>query len=184
MVVVAIAVLAVAGLALAFFLGSRLGGAAAPAPTPTGSTPKPAPTPTPSPPMPAAPIAPAPPGVTRFEALFGVECLDPFPSPWAREFTVVDCRAPHAAQLVARGVYAGDASAPYPGEQALTQDLGILCTAPGVLDLEAARAYPDLQYSAAYPPSEEAWAAGDRRYWCFVSRSSGEPLTGSVATPR
>jgi hypothetical protein len=123
-------------------------------------------------------------GVQQWDALFGTECVDPFPSPWEREFTVVDCAVPHAAQLVARGVYAGDASAPYPGEQAITQDLGILCTAPEVLDLGAAAGYADLQTSAAYPPDEAAWQSGDRAYWCFVSRSSGEPLTGSVATPR
>jgi hypothetical protein len=36
----------------------------------------------------------------------------------------------------------------------------------------------------AYPATAEQWEAGQRDIFCFVSRSSGEPLTGSIAVPQ
>ncbi|WP_210507944.1 septum formation family protein [Naasia sp. SYSU D00057] len=181
-VIVSIAVLALAGLALAFLVGTRLQPAPPPpAPETTAAPVTPTPTPTPTPTLAPLPAAPAAPGVVSWEELGGGECLDPWASPWAREFTVVDCVQPHRAQLVARGVFDGDALAPYPGEQALTSQLGLRCASPDVVDLVTAEQYADLQYQAAYPATEEQWAAGDRSYFCFVFRGSGEPLTGSVA---
>ena len=45
---------------------------------------------------------PQPAGVHKWDTLFGGECLQPYASPWDEEFTVADCAAPHAAQLVYR----------------------------------------------------------------------------------
>jgi hypothetical protein len=70
-----------------------------------------------------------------------------------------------------------------PGEAAITAQLNLACTAPSVLDFAAAGAYPDVQWQASYPVSEAQWAAGQREYSCFISRSSAEPLTGSVQVP-
>ncbi|MCS0498396.1 septum formation family protein [Protaetiibacter mangrovi] len=167
-----------------FLLGTRLPALTAePTPTPTPSaTPTPTPTPTV---LPAGPVAP---GVWAWDALLGGECLDPFDDPWAEEFTVVDCAAPHPAQLVYRGTLAATdddpSDDPFPGTEALQGQMSLLCTAPGVVDLAAAGQYSDAQFQGTYPANEEEWDAGDRTYYCFVSRSSGEPLTGSLAVPQ
>ncbi|HZK59473.1 MAG TPA: large membrane associated protein, partial [Cryobacterium sp.] len=129
----------------------------------------------------APPAGPQAAGVHAWATLRGGECLQPYTSPWAEKFTVVGCAAPHAAQLVYRGVFAGDASAAFPGETVLAAQINLLCTAPGVIDLAAARAYPDLQVQGSYPVTAEQWTSGTRHYYCFVSRSSAEPLTASIA---
>lgn len=160
-----------------YFLGTQLAGDgddAAPAPTPA-PTAEPTPTPEPAGPQPA--------GVHAWDTLFGGECLDGFTSPWAEEFTVVDCAAPHAAQLVYRGELAEDAAAPFPGEAELGSRMTTLCTAPGVIDVGAASGVNDLQVQGAFPVTEEQWAEGERTYYCFVNRAGGEALTGSLQGP-
>ena len=59
--------------------------------------------------------------------------------------------------------------------------MSVLCTGASALDLAAASTYPDAQFSASWPSTDAEWAAGVRSYWCFVDRSSGEPMTTSVA---
>lgn len=175
--VVIVACIVLVGL---FLLGQRLAGTAAPVAvaTPTAS-PSPTPTPTPAPEV----TAMQPPGEHPWNALFGGECLQPYVSPWEESFTVSGCAAAHGAQLVHRGSFGGDAATVFPGEAALAAQMNLLCSAPGVLDLAAAGAYPDLQMQGSYPITEEQWADTSRNYYCFVSRSSAEPLTSSVAGP-
>ena len=166
------AVLVLAGL---FWLGTQLGGGtAAPAESPVASA-----TPTPTP----EPTAAQPAGVHAWNTLFGGECLEPFVGPWEEEFTVVDCAAPHAAQLVYRGVLPGDAGAPFPGEAELASQMNLLCTATGVINLAAVAGMEDLQVQASYPVTEAQWAEGERNYYCFANRAGGEPLTASIAGP-
>ena len=69
----------------------------------------------------------------------------------------------------------------YPGVAALQTQINLLCSAPTVINFAAAGAYSDIQFTASYPATDKQWADGDRSYYCFVTRSSGEPLTGSVA---
>ena len=145
-------------------------------PTPT-ATAESTPTPTSESTAATGPLAA---GVHPWTALRGGECLNPFGSPWDETFTVVDCASPHAAQLIARVSLNPDPAAAYPGEAAITSQLNLACTAPTVLDFAAAAAYPDVQWQASYPVSDAQWAEGQRDYSCFISRSSGEPLTGSV----
>lgn len=182
LVLASIAVLALAGLALAFFVGTRLGGggasAAAPTPTPTASSPSPTPTPTPTPTATEGPVAA---GEHEWDELLGGECIDPFESVWERTFSVVSCTTGHAAQLVARGAFTGKPGTPYPGAEELTSKLNLLCTSPDALDLEAAGDYTDLRVQAAYPAGEEQWADGDRSWFCFVFRKGGKELEGSLA---
>ena len=172
-----IAVLVIIGL---FFLGQSLGDTPVAAPTESASAEPDASTaPTPAP-EPAAP-GPQPAGVHAWNTLFGTECLEPYTSPWEEEFTVVDCATPHTGQLVYRGILEGDSGSPFPGEQAFADQINVLCSAPGVIDFEAAGAYADVQLQGSYPVTAEQWDAGERYFYCFASRSSGEPLTASLS---
>jgi hypothetical protein len=131
---------------------------------------------------PGAPTATQLPGEYPFGQLFGGECLDPFVDAWAETFTVVDCATPHAAQLVYAGDLAIDGTYPsYPGDSRIGKAALAGCSRQGVLDLSAAKKITDLQISAAYPASSEAWDSGDTRYFCFASRSGGTPLDTSIA---
>jgi len=174
-----------------FALGTRIPSlfrAAQPVPVSTAShpaspSPKPTPTPTPTPTVTPKPAAAVGPGVHPWDTLGGGECIQPFTNVWAQEFTVVDCATPHAAQLVYTNLLSADPAAPYPGVDALAQQIPGLCTAGGVIDLGAAAAYPDLQVVGSYPATEQQWKDGQRSYYCFANRSGGEPLTSSVAGP-
>jgi hypothetical protein len=187
---VAGAMIAAIILVILFVIGTKTAPQAAPAAAikPTASatvTPSPTPTPTVTPAVPAGPAAV---GVHKWSELRGGECLSPYDSPWAESFTVVDCTTPHAAQLVHRAAFppasagASTSSAiPWPGESQLAAQINVLCTAPGVIDLAVAGTYSDIQFQGSYAASAPEWASGNHSYSCFVSRSSGQPLTASVA---
>lgn len=207
-VLVAGAVLAVGIAVVLFFVGSAVGGSAdargpgsagggtasgavSAAPTssaapPSSAMPTATPTPAPGPAAAsAAPTGPAAPGVHDWDALAGGECLSGFTSPWSEQFTVVDCAGEHDAQLVTRGLFTdpadpASAAAPFPGEAELAGRLNLLCTSPAVLDYAVAGELPDAQWQASYPVTETEWAAGDRAYYCFFNRTSGEPLGASL----
>ena len=170
-----------------FVFGTRLPGmitadTPAPSTTPTKVA-TPTPTPTPKPTVIPKPAGAQPAGVHAWSTLGGTECLQPFTTPWAETFTVVDCATPHAAQMVYTNLFSADPAAPYPGAQALANQINLLCTKPGVVNLQAASAYPDLQLQGTYPATAQQWASGLRSYYCFASRSNGQPITGSVAGP-
>jgi hypothetical protein len=135
----------------------------------------------------AAPVAAPPPvgpiaaGGHSWSDLLGTECVDPYESAWAESYTVVDCAAPHAAQMVFRGIFDDETYAAYPGAEALQSRVNLLCTPASVIDYAAAKAYSDIQIAASYPATAEQWDAGNRNFYCFVNRSSGEPLTETVA---
>ncbi|RQP08916.1 MAG: hypothetical protein EAS51_13410 [Microbacteriaceae bacterium] len=163
-----------------FLLGTRL-----PVLTVADATPTPTPTPTAAETVPPLTDGPVEPGVWAWNELLGGECLDPYDGPWEVEYTVVECADPHPAQLAYRGelppAFEGELEEPFPGAEALLAQVQGLCSGAGVLDLAAAGQYTDMQVEVAYPVDAEQWDAGERHYFCFVSRSSGEPLTGSVA---
>jgi hypothetical protein len=163
-----------------FYLGTRLPLLLGGAPQAEASA-TPSATPTPSEAAEQPATGPLGAGTYAWDQLRGGECLDPFESPWSEEFTVVDCAAPHAAQLVFAAPYTDDPATPFPGEDVIASEIGLLCSAPGVVDFAAAASFTDLQVQGAYPVSGEQWAAGQRDYFCFATRSSGEPLTASVA---
>ena len=178
LIAVAGACVAVLALVALFFLGTRLptllaSSVASPRPTPT-RTPTPTPTPTPT-------AGPAAAGVRGWNELRGGECLNPYTSPWAENFTVVDCAVAHPAQMVFRGTFDPATTPTFPGAAALQAQISLLCAAPGVLDLGAAKQYADAQVQGSYPVTDAEWTAGQHDYFCFISRSSGQPLTGSVA---
>jgi hypothetical protein len=170
---VLVAVLALVAL---FFVGTRL-------PALLKAAPAAATSPTSSPSSGASPIGPVANGVHPWTALRGGECLDPYTSPWADTFTVVDCATPHPAQMVFRGTFDTPADQGYPGVDALQAQIPALCAAPGIINLAAAGAYADAQVQGSYAVNDQQWAEGEHDYFCFVSRSSGQPLTASVALP-
>jgi hypothetical protein len=171
-----LAILALVGL---FFLGTRLPKliGAAPAVATSSATPSVTPTTTPT----VRAVGPVAPGVHRWDQLLGGECLAPYTGPWVESFTVVDCGTPHPAQMVFRGTFAASTDPAFPGAAALQTQISLLCAAPGVLDLAAAGQYSDAQVQGSYPVTAAQWNAGEHDYYCFISRSSGQPLTGSVA---
>ncbi|MCC7128719.1 MAG: hypothetical protein IT192_07885 [Microbacteriaceae bacterium] len=173
----------VAALALVvlFYFGTKLPGLLGPSPVDV-ALPTNTPTPTPT----EKPVGPLPPGEYRWDELLGGECLDPYNGPWVEKFTVVDCEQPHPAQLVARGEFTEDDgfNTPYPGIDSLqAQATGLLCTSASVIDYSKASAYTDIQYEASFAVNATDWAKGDRDYYCFVSRSSGGAISGSLAVP-
>ncbi|CAN5283397.1 hypothetical protein BH09ACT3_BH09ACT3_11980 [soil metagenome] len=182
-----------------FVVGTRLPELLGAAPAVTASA-----TPTPTPTATVRPVGPLAAGTYEWNELLGGECLDPYSSPWEEEFTVVDCTVPHPAQLVFRGTFptavpapaagAGEAGVtetgaadgagdPYPGVDALQAQINLLCTAAGVIDLAVAGQFSDIQFQASFAATEQQWNDGDHDYYCFVSRSSAEPLTVSLAVP-
>ncbi|HRN29987.1 MAG TPA: hypothetical protein PK890_09850, partial [Terrimesophilobacter sp.] len=131
------------------------------------------------------PQGPVEPGTYNWNELLGGECLEGYRGAWENEYTVVDCSIPHDAQLVIRAsvpVTAGTGGA-YPGVSSLQSRMSLLCTDVTVVDYNAANRYDDVQFEASYPASVEEWDSGRRDYFCFISRSTGQPLEGSLAAP-
>jgi hypothetical protein len=126
-------------------------------------------------------VGPVAPGTYAWNALVGTECLDQYLSPWQEEYIVVDCAAPHSAQMVFHGYFSDESFAPYPGGDELQTRINLLCTAPSTVNYPAASQYADIQIAASYAATAAEWDAGERDYYCFVTRSSTEPFTVSVA---
>ncbi len=84
------------------------------------------------------------------------------------------CTEPHAAQLVRRGTFADDTA--YPGLEALASRMNLLCTDPTYIDYTLTAGITDLQFAASYAATSSEWADGHHDYFCFVNRTSGEPL--------
>jgi hypothetical protein len=121
---------------------------------------------------------PALPGEHPWTDLAGGECLSPFTNAWSQSFTVVDCATPHIGQLTARLAVEGDT---YPGAEALATQAADQCQSDAALNASAAAAVGDVQVQGSYAPDQATWDQGDRFIACFVTRSSGQPLTGSLA---
>jgi Septum formation len=162
-----------------FFLGQHLGTAAAIAPIPKATGAASSATPTP-----AGTGGPAAPGVQKWTALQGGECIQPFSSAWAITFTVVACTADHDAEMVFKGTLPETAEAKYPSATAFQTELTPLCSAPTSINYAAAASVTDLQVSFSYPPNTASWLKGDRTYYCFVDRVSGGNLPGDLAVPK
>lgn len=170
-------VIALLLLAVLFVIGTKIPVAPTPVAATTSATPKVSPSPTPT----LAATGPAAAGPHLWSDLRGGECVDPYTNPFELRYTVVDCAAPHPAQMVFRGTFPGEATVAYPGLDALQSQINLLCSSPGVIDLATAGAYSDIQFQASYAATAEEWTKGQHDYFCFVNRSGGEPLTGSVA---
>lgn len=174
-----------------WILGNNIADQAVPTKSPVAASSAPA-TPSAAPSAPAsqssdaaAPAAtlefattPALPGEHPWTDLAGGECLSPFTNAWSQTFTVVDCATPHVGQLTARLAVEGDT---YPGAEALATQAADQCQSDAALNASAAAAVGDVQVQGSYAPDQATWDQGDRFISCFVTRSSGQPLTGSLA---
>jgi hypothetical protein len=129
----------------------------------------------------APPVGPVAAGEHAWDGLLGTECVDPFSSAWQETYIVVDCNSPHAAQMIHHGIFDDEAFAAYPGADVLQSRVNLLCTPAAVIDYAAAKTYDDIQFSASYPATDAQWNAGNRSYYCFVNRASGDSLETSVA---
>ncbi|WP_111720189.1 hypothetical protein [Homoserinimonas sp. OAct 916] len=170
-----------------FYLGTTLGAtpagpSARPSSSPSlaASTP-PSFSPSPLPVVPEPSTGPAAEGEHPWDQLRGGECLQPFDTPWAETFAVVDCGKPHASQMVFTDVFEGGPEAPYPGADALAEQIPLLCGTPDVIDFAAAEAYTDIRVEGTYPLTDAQWGEEQRNYYCFVNRASGDPIEGSLA---
>ncbi|MBC7590162.1 MAG: septum formation family protein, partial [Salinibacterium sp.] len=132
---------------------------------------------------PVVTVGPVAVGDHSWDELLGGECLTVYESPWQETYTVVECAQDHPAQMLAKGVLADTADVAYPGTADLQARTTLACTATTVIDFAAAGAFADIEVTASFPASAEQWDAGDRTYYCFVSRSGGGDLTGSIAVP-
>ncbi|WP_374008264.1 hypothetical protein [Leifsonia sp. LS-T14] len=181
-VAVAAVLVGVAAFAIASPAGSaRVGASAAPRtksplipelqprPAPLGVPPRPTPTPLAS--GPAQPV----------DSLAAGDCLPLYSSPWEDAYPVVDCAAPHIAQLLHRGTLPEPASSPFPGTKALETQVTDLCGAPSILDWDWVAVWnEDVQIDLRYPRTAEQWSSGARSYYCFIYTYSRHELTGSA----
>jgi hypothetical protein len=172
--------LAVLALVALFFVGMRLPDLLGPSPTVAG--PSSSPSPSASPVIPLGPVAP---GEYVWNELLGGECVDPYQNPWQTTYVVVDCANPHPAQMVHHGVIPepDPPTGLYPGEDAIQTQAIALCRGPGIMNPKVAGKLKDLVVSASYP-TEALWNEGGRDVYCFVTRSTGEAITGDLALPQ
>lgn len=177
---VAAGLVALLALIALFLLGTRIGGPASAPDTAVTPAAPPATTPTVAPATGTGPVAV---GDHAFDQLLGGECLTLYESPWQETYTVVDCAQPHPAQMLGRATLPDAAGVAYPATADLQASTTLACTAATVVDYASAGEFDDIEISASFPSTAEQWAAGDRTYYCFASRSGGGDLTGSIAVP-
>jgi hypothetical protein len=169
-----VAVLAIVAL---FLLGVRAGSASATPVAAHTKTPHSAGTTS----VPVTAGVPVAPGIHAWNALQGGECIQPFTSVWAASFTTVDCGSPHAGQLLLKGTLPDAAGSTYPSATSLQAEVTPLCSATTVLNYAAAAAVTDAQIGFSYPATKADWSKGDRTFYCFISRTSGDALPGNLA---
>lgn len=94
-------------------------------------------------------------------------------------FTIIDCAAPHIAQVTARIAHP-DAGGVYPGADAMTEWVGTRCGE----QVEAFIGGPILETTLASGrilPDFNTWSAGDDSATCYVRLFDSTSLVGSLA---
>jgi hypothetical protein len=137
------------------------------------------PTATSEPAMPVDAVGPVEPGEHNWDELLGGECIEPFESVWDAEFTVVECEDEHTAQMLVRAEL--ETQTAFPGVEPLAAQITALCSTPAVLNFDAAGVVSDIELAASFPADSVEWDSGNRTYYCFVTRTSGEPLPGDLS---
>jgi hypothetical protein len=107
------------------------------------------------------------------------DCLQTYDSKWADAYPVVDCSAPHIAQLLATGELPEPAGAAFPGKDALDTEVSDQCVR--FLNWHWVAVWnEDVMTDLRYPDTAAQWATGARTYYCFVYTFSRHELTGSA----
>lgn len=127
---------------------------------------------------------PRAPGLWAWTELRGGECIDGYGGPYAEEYQVVSCQGPHEAQVLIATLLSRDVQAPYPGEGEVAERAREVCDVVPLLDRERAAEYSDLVLEWSYPVNDRQWDEGQRVVYCFVSRSSGEPIGAWLGAQR
>lgn len=107
------------------------------------------------------------------------DCLQTYDSKSADSYPVIDCSAPHIAQLLSTGVLPEAAGSAFPGTAAVDTEVSDLCQPHLNWDWVAVW-NEDVQLDLRYPDTSEKWATGTRTYYCFVYTYSRHELTGSA----
>lgn len=129
------------------------------------------------------PVTSLPPGNYDYQRLLTGSCLAEFPGAWELTYQVAACSAPHAAQVIRAGQVPGFTATEFPGEAAVQSAVLPLCSAPGVIDTNAAQTNPNVVVTFVYPVTAAQWRATTGAYVCFASNLDGAPLTGSLVPP-
>ncbi|MFT6973010.1 MAG: hypothetical protein ACJAV4_000225 [Pontimonas sp.] len=124
------------------------------------------------------------PGVWAWDVLRGGECLALFDNAFAEEFEVVDCSAPHLAQLVRAQLVSRDRTENFPGEPAMAIVAQDICDVLDVIDTEYAQRFATLVKEIAYPVTADQWHDGQRVVYCFMRSSTGEIFEATLLDHR
>lgn len=93
---------------------------------------------------------------------------------------VVDCEAPHQAEVVAIEDLEAPSDAAFPGDDSRDVDAQELCT-PLVESFLGGSLAESSLLLLWLAPTEVSWEEGDREVVCVVAAPDGETLTGSMA---
>jgi hypothetical protein len=106
------------------------------------------------------------------------DCFDLPPGQYVYLVSRVPCDEAHDAEFLHR-VALGDAGAPYPGEEAVTDLVIDDCLAAYADFIGVAYEDSTLDFAFLYP-IELSWAAGNHEAQCFVVTVDGTKLVGST----
>ena len=88
------------------------------------------------------------------------------------------------AQMVYTNLFSADPAAPYPGATALANQINVLCTKPGVVNLAGRERLPGPPAAGNLPGHRAAvGSTACGRTTASPAAPGGEPITGSVAGP-
>ena len=119
-------------------------------------------------------------GTWAWDELRGGECISSFMGPFDETFQVVDCDAPHNAQLISAALVSRESGAAFPGQESLSATAREMCEGGDTIARFVAENYRDLVIEYAYPITNEQWVAGQRAVYCFVTSASGQMFTQSL----
>ncbi len=92
----------------------------------------------------------------------------------SRDVTPIPCDGPHGSEIYAVLLSPGDASAPYPGQEALLDQVAPICREDAFTDYVGVPWNESRYFTAPLVPSDVTWAEGDRVVACFLYDLRGE----------
>lgn len=92
----------------------------------------------------------------------------------ARDVTPIPCDGPHGSEIYAVLLSPGGPSAPYPGQEALLDQVAPICREDAFTDYVGVPWNESRYFTAPLVPSDITWAEGDRVVACFLYDLRGE----------